>query len=116
MTIMGTQSKKMIIRIFRFCLEAKEIKTQSQKDDYKRRKYAANICQQNLQTELIPTLYIGQRFKNVAIFMRTIWKRYDMICKNDPAANFLYTVKKNAGPLKSAFVSMRSMLEAFNHV
>ena len=62
----------LINRIFRFSLEAKERKLGSEKDDLEKRKYQANISRQNLQSEVIPTLYVSHKNNNLAVFISTI--------------------------------------------
>ena len=104
--------------IYCFSFERRDIQERTQKEDLEFKKYAAQASRQNLDSEHIPTLWIGQKGNNLAWFLHVVWKRYLLVHKHDMSSmsNMVHTIKNNSGPLKSSMKNIKSFIEVMVHV
>ena len=109
---------RLLATIVKFGFKEKEEKIQEQKDVSEQKKYAATISRQNLQSEIIPTLFMTPMKNNLAIYIRCIWSKFRLVGSNDPASmfNLIYTVKKTAGPLSTQIGQYRKFTDILKHI
>ena len=57
---------QLVNTIYRFSFEERDLKESRQKEELEYKKYAAQACSQNLDSENIPTLFIVDKSNNLA--------------------------------------------------
>ena len=109
---------RLLATIVKFGFKEKEEKIQEQKDVSEQKKYAATISRHNLQSEVIPTLFMTPMKNNLAVYIRCIWSKFRLVGSNDPASmfNLIYTVKKTAGPLSTQIGQYRKFTDILKHI
>ena len=82
------------------------------KDSFEKGKFLQTLTKENIQSEGLPELEVSTTSNNIIVWVERISRKFYQVEKDYPQLmlNFIYTVKKLAGPL-SILVATKDTLE-----